>query len=598
MSCDKRGGLSPSIESRKRKDLLSEIKNRAMSAEKSFFFYLSFVSFTLVTTFGITDKQLLFRQYGIKLPIFNIDISIELFLIIAPFLCIIFFAHYTYYLFSLKKMVTDYRYDYPDNRGEFSGLWIIVFDLSCRSCKEESREELGRGELLVGRLLIVERVQRLIVYGLHIWLLPVALLLIGAKYARLHEQSWERVLGLLALIGLILNYLQYLYFRYYKGSLKRMIEQWYEMQLLEKFYSLIKVLLINILVVVCSITMLVEYNTFVTLGNEGKIHYFLGLKSIKLRNVLDLSYTDLTQHKSQYLRYWGGLEGIDLRGANLEGAILIKMNIKGCDFTGANMSKTDLRGAQIYDSTFDEVDLSKADFGFTDISGTSFVGADFREAKFKGNLFNRVSFAGADFANSTFISSHFSDCNLKWTNFKSSIFIYSIFGENNNLYYTNFESATIQHKYGLPIFAGEDEIEMMKVNFSIAAMNIFRELTQAYPDRPIDKDLYDRIYMAREFNNFINSLEGEFEAAAGLWWLEDESEGEFLSDSELKDWYYDRVEVLSSLTAEKEELSILFKGGLPEHFFKDSSKNETILGREELGELGDRGIKFKKLEEK
>lgn len=596
-----------------REGYLDEIKSRGSVAEKSFFFYLSFVAYTLITTFGISDRQLLFRQYGIELPIFNVDISIELFLIVAPLLCVLFFVYYSYYLLSLKRLIHSYRTKYSDNKGEFEGSWIIVFDSSTENLQDElERANIPEGGWLAFLTGFLTKFIRGLMYNgvrsiiniLHIWLLPITLMLIGLKYARLHQIFWELFFGCNALILLVLNYLQYIYLRYCPDELAKIRGEKGKRPL----KALMKVVLVNLSIIMFASIFIYGYVTSVTLGHKGKLSYFLGVKALKLRNVLDLSYVDLTQQKSQFLPFWGRLEGIDLKGANLEGAILIKMNIEKCDFTGADLTGADLRGARVRDSIFDEVNFSDANFGFTNFSDTSFVGALFRRAKFIDNSISNVHLEGADFAHAKFLSVEFTEVRLEGANFNNAILADAIF-KDVYLGYSNFKDALIQNcRFGAN--GSLVEVNLEGVNFSLKGVDNCDNFIELYDDESSDRGLFEEINMEKKFDDFIANFKLMFKYQGGdsivyisTFAIEAVSIGKRhlkkmlyvrLNKGELEkvdiqepnedEWYSYRVKKMYELPGNK--LAQLFRKGLPYHF-------RAPLTTEQLYELESMGISFK-----
>jgi len=107
--------------------------------------------------------------------------------------------------------------------------------------------------------------------------------------------------------------------------------------------------------------------------------------------------------------------GADFTGANLENAILLKLdfaganfegaNLKGAlifssDLTGANLRNTKLRGASLNNVRADGVDFSgseihRTQFAGAKLRGASFAGADISEANFGGAALDGTVFTGA-----------------------------------------------------------------------------------------------------------------------------------------------------------------------------------------------------------
>ncbi|MBI4083341.1 MAG: pentapeptide repeat-containing protein [Candidatus Lambdaproteobacteria bacterium] len=95
-----------------------------------------------------------------------------------------------------------------------------------------------------------------------------------------------------------------------------------------------------------------------------------------------------------------GIQGVNLRNANLTEVFLHNADLKdsvmvGANLTNAKMSKANLHGCKMVSANFSGADLSGAD-----LSGSDFTGAVFTNANLNGASLNGANFAGADLSES------------------------------------------------------------------------------------------------------------------------------------------------------------------------------------------------------
>jgi quinoprotein dehydrogenase-associated probable ABC transporter substrate-binding protein len=103
----------------------------------------------------------------------------------------------------------------------------------------------------------------------------------------------------------------------------------------------------------------------------------------------------------------------DLRRANLEQAVLTKMNAaadmknQSMGLMRANLASANLRGADLSGS-----DFSRADFSFADLSGATLAGARLSGAELSGTDLRGANLAGADLSGSKLVDTDFTGANL------------------------------------------------------------------------------------------------------------------------------------------------------------------------------------------
>ena len=132
-----------------------------------------------------------------------------------------------------------------------------------------------------------------------------------------------------------------------------------------------------------------------------------------------------------YMRFINPTEKIDLRNANLKGAILCKANLKSVDLSGADLSGADLSGADLSGAI-----LSDADLTFTKLSDANLEKVDLTRANM-----NYSDLSEAKLTKSKLITTDLSMANLNHANLSDSN-LYEA-----NLREANFELVNLTHAY-------------------------------------------------------------------------------------------------------------------------------------------------------
>ena len=145
-------------------------------------------------------------------------------------------------------------------------------------------------------------------------------------------------------------------------------------------------------------------------------------------------------------------EGANLAGANLQGAMMFSMQLQGADLRGANLSGArligDLRRANLEQAVLTKMngaadmknqsmglmranlvsanlkganlsgsDFSRGDFSFSDLSGANLAGTKLSGAELSGTDLRGANLAGADLSGSKLIDTDFTGANLTDANF-------------------------------------------------------------------------------------------------------------------------------------------------------------------------------------
>ena len=118
----------------------------------------------------------------------------------------------------------------------------------------------------------------------------------------------------------------------------------------------------------------------------------------------ELSEEDLDrtlEHHRLWISGDSGGERADLSGTNLQGRILIGLQLPAARFYRADLKGADLSGSDLRWANFVEADLSWADLSGSDLRGCDFRRADLRDANFEGSDMRAALLQGADYDGAT-----------------------------------------------------------------------------------------------------------------------------------------------------------------------------------------------------
>lgn len=426
-----------------KENLIKQIKEAANITQKIFFSFIVIVVYCIITVFSISDKDLIFQKLAVKLPIFNINVTLAFFYIGAPILIIFLYLYLNFNHIHLMGLINKLKEKYPASLKKLHSQSLMIFP--------DKPDNLFRN------------VEKWIMLFLRWWTLPVTIFIFTFRYIKTHDRFGFYALCLFAILAFIINY--YLYNKYFSFKIK-------------STNFIIKIFIILFILINLSCISLLE----------------LGLKGVKLYfNTLDLSYQDLRESTNQNLRYSGSLKKKHLEGANLIGSYCENMNLRQCylqnaDLSNANFKNADFLNANINNTQFSNTILCNAVFGNDSnriknkiLNGTiNFERATLTNAKFinfkikssenpklifkNANLihsyFNNVDIKGADFSLSNLAFSYFNNSKLKYTNFDKSYSEGTTF-KNSELENASFIEAHLE-------CADFREIKLINVDFSNA----------------------------------------------------------------------------------------------------------------------------------
>jgi len=421
--------------------LIENIAEASKNARKIYFFYIGFLAYCALTVVGTSDRQIIFNDTA-RLPIVNLEVSLNGFFIIAPLLAISIFVYFQLYLYRLKGLNTDLYENYGTVPKRRLYPWMVNI--------AENPEEgvIGRLQVLVVKFSLW-------------WTLPIVLMLFSLWIVKKHSTTLSYSLGLFTCFGTVV-----VLFFWNKYQHSKIFE---------------KVLLVSIVVIfeICLLFFLIPWakegipwTKEEVIGTEDQSNARVEslIEYVKRWTDVDLSYQKLiTEPEEDYGElYWvyfrgihlGGaqlqstvlkraflrdtvmekanlnfanLEEADLAGANLQAARLESATLKKANFEGANLKKVSFISARLEGANLSAADLRASILVDAYLTGSALASADLQRADLTIARLRRASLAGAQLQNAILQGADLKDANLARANLAGA-----------NLQAANLEGANLE----------------------------------------------------------------------------------------------------------------------------------------------------------
>jgi hypothetical protein len=263
--------------------LIANIAEVSKNARSIYLLFVGLLAYGALTVASTSDRRIILNEPA-RLPVINLEVSLDGFFILTPILSIFMFVYFQLYLHKLKRLFNDLRTQFRPIKEEREIYpWMLNF-----------ASELGSG--------FVAHTQRFIVAFSLWWSLPTVLMLLALWYLKKHHPLLSGTVGIMPLVGTLLVLA---FWRHYqqpgRGS--------------AKWTAAMRSLL--------AIVILFEIYLFAVFMPRA----LRGERIIGAWPAVDLSDQNLVDKQGERV-YW-----VNLRGARLQGA----------DFTGAILEKADLR---------------------------------------------------------------------------------------------------------------------------------------------------------------------------------------------------------------------------------------------------------------
>jgi uncharacterized protein YjbI with pentapeptide repeats len=438
------GNLAPS-----REDcgwLIGNISEASKNARQIYFLYIGFLAYCVLTVFGTSDRQMIFNDTT-RLPIVNLDVSLNGFFILAPLLAISIFIYFQLYLYRIKNLTTDLRKACGTLPKRRLYPWMINI-----------AEDPDEG--LIGKLQIL--VVKFSVW----WMLPIILMLFSLWIIKKHETGLSYLLGFFLCFGTVV-----VLFFWRKHKHSNLIEQ----TLLVSIVLIFAVSVLFFLIPWAKEGIPWENKQVGGIENTSPARVELLAQYIARWTNLDLSHQKLiTEPENDYGELsWLYFRGIHLEGAQLQSTVLKRAflrdtrmkranlvfanlqeaklegaNLEGAKLDAANLIKAKLSGAILREASLGSAKLYKASLLRTNLEGAILVDADLRECALVSANLQRANLSVAQLQQSSLAAAELQGANLQAANLQGALLtIANLQGanlESANLEGANLEEANLQ----------------------------------------------------------------------------------------------------------------------------------------------------------
>jgi uncharacterized protein YjbI with pentapeptide repeats len=436
--------------------LIGNISEASKNARQIYFLYVGFVSYCVLTLFGTSDRQMIFNDTT-RLPIVDLEVSLNGFFILAPLLAISIFVYFQLYLYRINSLSTDLR----NACGKLPKRRLYPWMINIAEDPDEG---------LIGKLQIL--VVKFSVW----WMLPIVLMLFSLWIIKKHDTHLSYLLGSFLLFGTVV-----VVFFWSKYQYSNFIE---------------KILLISI-VLIFEISVLffiipwakegipwgkeavagVEYKSPARV--ESLAQYIARWTNLDLSNQKLITEPE-NDYGELFWLYFGGmhLEGAQLQStilkkaflgkttmkkANLVGANLEEANLQGANLEGANLDaaklfKANLYGAILREASLGSVSLEKATLSAANLEGAILVDAVLKESVLVYANLQRANLSVANLQHSSLAAAELQGANLHGADLQGALLsranlqganLESAILEDANLEEANLQEANLQKSLGL-----------------------------------------------------------------------------------------------------------------------------------------------------
>jgi hypothetical protein len=319
--------------------------------------------YIFLTILSITDAQLILNSI-VKLPIFNLEIELATFFILAPITLLILFI---YFLIHFSKTLKSY-YDKPPE----SISWFVLDSFYPAANKKDNQSKLFNTlEKLIGHFAIW-------------WLLPLVNLAILYRSVYSHENT------LIIIVGLFITFTNLLLLlAFYEIVLKLNNKFW---NLISKFwltfiiggvYLLLYQPFLKTVLVKEHINLIHIYSSIIFIVIIGSIIYWsLKKKKQPAKMFLTLWVFVLITPFLLSIHYTFFSNVGEKKNISLNGQVLNDNDNIKIDLSGKKLDGADLIGVTMKNERLRNTDLQKASLADAIINGSDFEGAKLNGASF------------------------------------------------------------------------------------------------------------------------------------------------------------------------------------------------------------------------
>lgn len=352
-----------------------KLNNSSVYNRNYIIFFLSFITYIFLTTLSIKDIQLLFPFLGVNLPILNINLSIDTFIVIAPLLVTLFYINILLNLSKHIELIEIYKVLIKKNNlSTFNIYPNIPFMVDYAFLHNSS---------------IFKKVTYIFVLIYPIIVLSIILIKFFAYQNFIY--TFIHFILFLFSIYFVFN----LNFQIYFNKLLEFQNRTFFIKNVEYF----NVFIAGIIgfVIMCYFflpnNIKVTYSDEIPLPNTSKYAEYLKNNNIKNDNTLNtfpklnLSNRNLKNAKFEqiFMPFTifdnSNLQSIDVESSNLQYTSFQSANIRYGSFVNSNLNNSNFKYSNLQSAHFSS-NLSSAHFEFNNISKSKFHYCDFNNTTF------------------------------------------------------------------------------------------------------------------------------------------------------------------------------------------------------------------------
>jgi len=87
--------------------LFDNIAEASKNARKLYLLFLGFIAYCALTVVSTTDRQMVLKHESARLPIVNLDVSLNGFFLFAPLLAVFVFVYFQFHLLKTRDLISD-----------------------------------------------------------------------------------------------------------------------------------------------------------------------------------------------------------------------------------------------------------------------------------------------------------------------------------------------------------------------------------------------------------------------------------------------------------------------------------------------------------
>jgi len=469
------------------------IDNSSQQNRNALLLFVSACIVLLITTAGVQDKDYLITGHGVKLPVIDIEIPMDMYFFTAPLLLLVLHLDILYNLCEHRKKLGHWL----DN-GDDDSLWPFIYNNAL------THDYLPQMDAISLIRHIRSKVISSVLMYIALYILPMSVLLyIANRYfpnpdrlnaSVLKLQATPLYHGALVTIDILVMLIYYEALR--EPEAKNVERRW---RAGEVSYFIVLFLLISSAVLACyrycyvAVSMIIndkieniaeaekfnlqlkvpETDLMVKIPSNEEIHVYLQRAMDKLGNKCIEECENQREAAAKEARYQAFKdlgEGVDLRGKDLRyanffkcdlrnakvdkktnfiGATFGEAKLQGADLNGARLRGVDLRRADLAGANLKGADLTGAQLQRADLTAAIMIGANLKNAWLLFATMNRANMQGAIMSDAKMQAANLEHAQMQGANLRNALLLFATMNAANmqgaNMSHAKLQVANLGH---------------------------------------------------------------------------------------------------------------------------------------------------------